>query len=205
MDIDRGTVALLASVEHGEPDVRLNDGAVDQAGRFFAGSMAADEHPGAGALYRLDPDHTLTRLITGLGVSNGIGWSPDNRQMYYVDSLDHRLDVLDYDEATGEVGERRPLAEVGGGDVLPDGLTVDADGGIWVAVWGGGAVLRFSPAGELTTTVELPASLVTCPTFGGPDLKTMYITTAAGPGQGAGGLYSCQPGVAGQPTHPYRG
>jgi sugar lactone lactonase YvrE len=209
MDTSLGAVAPLVSVEHGEPDVRLNDGAIDRAGRFYAGSMAADEHPGAGALYRLDPDHTLTRLITGLGVSNGIGWSPDDTQMYYVDSLDHRLDVLDYDAATGEIGERRPLAEIGSGEVLPDGLTVDADGGIWVAVWGGGAVLRFSPAGELITTVELPARLVTCPTFGGPDLKTLYITTAAEAGgeggAGAGGLYSCQPGVAGQPTHPYRG
>jgi sugar lactone lactonase YvrE len=205
MDTATGAVTPLAGVEHGEPDVRLNDGAIDRAGRFYAGSMAEDEHPGAGAMYRLDPDHTVTRLMTGLGVSNGIGWSPDDTQMYYVDSLDHRLDVLDYDAATGAIGERRPLAEIGSGEVLPDGLTVDADGGIWVAVWGGGAVLRFSPAGELTMTVELPASLVTCPTFGGPDLKTLYITTAAGPGEGAGSLYSCQPGVAGQPTYPYRG
>ena len=205
LDTGTGAVAPLVGVDHGEPGIRMNDGAIDQAGRFYVGSMAADERPGAGALYRLDPDHRLTRLMTGLGVSNGIGWSPDDKQMYYVDSLDHRLDVLDYDAATGEIGERRPLAEIGGGDVVPDGLTVDADGGIWVAVWGGGAVLRFSPAGELITTVELPASLVTCPTFGGQDLKTMYITTAAGPGEGAGGLYSCRPGAAGQPTYPYRG
>jgi sugar lactone lactonase YvrE len=167
--------------------------------------MAADESQGKGALYRLDPDHRLTRLMTGIGLSNGIGWSPDDRQMYYVDSLEHRLDVLDYDAATGEVSARRPLAEIGRGDVLPDGLTVDAEGGIWVAVWGGGAVLRYSPAGKLTTTLELPAAYVTCPTFGGPDLETMYITTAAGPGDGAGALFSYRPGVPGLPTHPYRG
>ena len=205
LDTSTGAVAPLVSVDHGLPDVRMNDGATDRAGRFYAGSMAADESPGAGALYRLDPDHSLTRLITGLGVSNGIGWSPDNRQMYYVDSLDHRLDVLDYDAATGEIGERKPLAEIGGGDVVPDGLTVDADGGIWVAVWGGGAVHQYSPHGALTTTLELPAAYVTCPTFGGPDLETMYITTAAGPGDGAGALFSFRPGVTGQPTYPYRG
>jgi sugar lactone lactonase YvrE len=207
-----GAVALraagglaLAAVDHGQPGVRMNDGACDRAGRFYAGSMAADESPGMGALYRLDPDHRLTRLMSGIGISNGIGWSPDERQMYYVDSLDHRLDVLDYDAATGEVGERRPLVEIGGGGAVPDGLTVDADGGIWVAVWGGGAVHRYRPDGVLTATVELPAAYVTCPTFGGADLKTMYITTAAGPGDGAGRLFTFRPGVTGLPTHPYRG
>ena len=205
LDTAAGTVAPLVGVDHGQPGIRMNDGSCDRAGRFYAGSMAADESPGAGSLYRLDPDHRLTRLMSGIGISNGIGWSPDERQMYYVDSLDHRLDVLDYDAATGEVGERRPVVEIGGGGVVPDGLTVDADGGIWVAVWGGGAVYRYSPAGALTATVELPATYVTCPTFGGADLKTMYITTAAGPGDGAGRLFAFQPGVTGQPTHPYRG
>jgi len=205
-DTGPGTVAPLVGVDHGRPGVRMNDGSCDRAGRFYAGSMAADESPGQGALYRLDPDHGLTRLMSGIGISNGIGWSPDDRQMYYVDSLDHSLDVLDYDAATGEVSGRRPVAEIGGGGgVVPDGLTVDADGGIWVAVWGGGAVLRYSPDGALTETVELPAAYVTCPTFGGQDLDTMYITTAAGPGDGAGGLFACQPGVAGLPTNPYRG
>jgi sugar lactone lactonase YvrE len=204
LDTGTGAVAPLVGVDHG-PAIRMNDGACDRAGRFYAGSMAADESPGMGALYRLDPDHRLTRLMTGIGISNGIGWSPDDRQMYYVDSLDHRLDVLDYDPATGEVGERRPVADIGGGGVVPDGLTVDADGGIWVAVWGGGVVHRFTPDGALTATVELPAAYVTCPTFGGEDLETMYITTAAGAGEGAGRLFAFRPGVAGQPTYPYGG
>jgi sugar lactone lactonase YvrE len=205
LDTGTGAVTPLAVVDHGRPGVRMNDGSCDRAGRFYAGSMAADESPGQGALYRLDPDHSLTRLMSGIGISNGIGWSPDDRQMYYVDSLDHTLDVLDYDAATGEISGRRTVAEIGSGESVPDGLTVDADGGIWVAVWGGGAVLRYSPDGALTATVELPASYVTCPTFGGADLDTMYITTAAGPGDGAGGLFAFRPGVAGLPTNAYRG
>ena len=100
LDTGTGAVAPLADVDHGQPGVRMNDGSCDRAGRFYAGSMAADESPGQGALYRLDPDHSLTRLMSGIGISNGIGWSPDDRQMYYVDSLDHSLDVFDYDAVT---------------------------------------------------------------------------------------------------------
>jgi sugar lactone lactonase YvrE len=96
------------------------------------------------------------------------------------------------------------VAEIGGG-VVPDGLTVDADGGIWVAVWGGAAVHRYRPVGALTTTAELPTAHVTCPAFGDPDLERMYITTAGGPGDGAGGLFASRPGVTGLPTNPYRG
>jgi sugar lactone lactonase YvrE len=183
LDTGTGATAPLADVDHGRAGLRMNDGACYRAGRFYAGSMAADESPGAGALYRLDPDHRLARLMSGIGISNSIGWSPGDRQMCYVDSLDHRLDVLDYDAATGEVSGRRPVAEIGGGR----------------------AVHRYSPAGALTTTVELPAAYVTCPAFGGPDLETMYITTAAGPGDGAGGLFAFRPGVTGLPTNPYRG
>jgi sugar lactone lactonase YvrE len=167
--------------------------------------MAADESPGQGAFYRLDPDHSVHRLFGGVGISNGIGWSPDDRLMYYADSLAYRVDVFDYDAATGAIGGRRPLVSLGGGEVMPDGLAVDAEGGVWVAVWGGGVVRRYSPSGELTAEVALPAANVTCPAFGGPDLDQLYITTAAGPGSEAGALFSCPAGVTGMPAHPYRG
>jgi sugar lactone lactonase YvrE len=147
----------------------------------------------------------VTALATGLGISNGIGWSPDERLMYYVDSLDHQVDVFDYDPATGAIEGRRKFAAVGGGDVVPDGLTVDAEGGIWVAVWGGGAVLRHDPDGRVRQTVEVPAVQVTSCAFGGPDLDRLYITTAAGGGPGAGALFVVEPGVTGQPSHPFRG
>jgi sugar lactone lactonase YvrE len=205
LDTSTGAVAPLAPVEPDKPDNRMNDAACDRSGRCYAGTMAGDESPGQGALYRLEPDHGVHRLFGGVGISNGIGWSPDDRLMYYVDSLAYRIDVFDYDAATGAIAGRRPLASLGGGGVMPDGLAVDAEGGVWVAVWGGGVVRRYSPGGKLTGEVRLPAANVTCPAFGGQDLDQLYITTADGPGSGAGALYSCPAGVTGLPAHPYRG
>jgi sugar lactone lactonase YvrE len=205
LDPASGALTTLAEVERDRPENRMNDGACDRAGRFYAGTMADDESPGAGALYRLDPDLSVTRLVTGVGTSNGIGWSPDERLMYYTDSQVHRVDVFDYDPATGQIEGRRPFAAVGKGDVVPDGLTVDADGGVWVAVWGGYAVLHHDSAGNVIETVDLPAAQVTSCVFGGPDLNRLYITTAAGPGESAGALFVCEPGVTGQPSHPFRG
>jgi sugar lactone lactonase YvrE len=205
LDPASGELTMLAEVERDRPENRMNDGACDRAGRFYAGTMADDERPGAGTLYRLDPDLSVTTLVSGVGISNGIGWSPDERLMYYVDSLTHRVDVFDYDPATGSIGGRRPFSAVGQGDVVPDGLTVDAEGGVWVAVWGGYAVLRHDPGGRVLETVNLPAARVSSCVFGGPDLDRLYITTAAGPGESAGALFVCEPGVTGQPSHPFRG
>jgi sugar lactone lactonase YvrE len=205
MDPVTGKLTMLAAVEQDRPQTRMNDGACDRTGRFYAGTMAADESPGLGTLYRLDPNLQVNTLVTGLGISNGIGWSPDERLMYYIDSQEHRVDVFDYDPATGGIGGRRKFAAVGGGDVVPDGLTVDADGDIWVAVWGGGAVLRHDPDGRVRQTVEVPATQVTSCVFGGPDLDRLYITTAAGGGAAPGALFVVEPGVTGQPSHPFRG
>jgi sugar lactone lactonase YvrE len=211
LDPASGTLTTLAEVEKDQPGNRMNDGSCDRAGRFYAGTMAFDESPEAGALYRLDPDLSVTTLLTGVGTSNGIGWSPDDRLMYYIDSQAHRVDVFDYDPATGQIGGRRPFKAVGEGggvgegDVVPDGLTVDADGGVWVAVWEGYALLHHDPAGQLIETVDLPAARVTSCVFGGPDLDRLYITTAAGPGESGGALFVCEPGVTGQPSHPFRG
>jgi sugar lactone lactonase YvrE len=205
LDPATGELATLAEVEQDNPATRMNDGACDRAGRFFAGTMGFNEEPGLGTLYRLDPDLRVTTLVTGVGISNGIGWSPDDRLMYYIDSHTHQVDVFDYDPATGGIEGRRPFAAVGQGDVVPDGLTVDAEGCVWVAVWGGHAVLRHDPAGQVVQTVEIPAARVSSCAFGGPGLDRLYVTTAAGPGESAGALFTAEPGVTGQPSYPFRG
>ena len=147
----------------------------------------------------------LTPVLAGVSVSNGIGWSLDESRMYYVDSLTCRVDVFDYDAASGTIGNRRVFAGVGGDGVVPDGLAVDAGGCVWVALWGGGAVVRYRPDGRPEQTLEIPAAHVTSCAFGGTDLATLYITTAAGPGAYGGALFSCWPGATGLPANPFRG
>jgi sugar lactone lactonase YvrE len=204
VDLDAGEVEELAPAP-GMPETRMNDGKCDRAGRFYAGTMANDESPGLGSFYRLGTDHSVTELYTGLGISNGLGWSPDDRLMYYIDSYAYRVDVMDYDLDTGQIGTRRPFARLGSGDTVPDGMAVDAEGGVWVAVWGGGVIQRYDATGRLTSVVRLPAANVTSCAFAGPDLDQLYITTAAGPGSSAGALFTCPAGITGLPTYPYQG
>ncbi|GAB3005386.1 SMP-30/gluconolactonase/LRE family protein [Saccharothrix stipae] len=155
--------------------VRGNDAAVDPAGRLWAGTMRYDEDPG-GWLARIEPSGDAKVVLDKVSVSNGIGWSPDATLMYYVDSAERRIDVLDYDRATGEATNRRPLAEVPRG--LPDGLTVDASGAVWVALWGGAALHRYTPDGALDREIELPVGQPTAVCFGGLDFTDLYVTTA---------------------------
>ncbi len=163
--------------------VRGNDAAVDPAGRLWAGTMRYDEEPG-GWLARVEPSGDAKVVLDAVSVSNGTGWSPDATRMYYVDSAERRIDVLDYDRETGEATNRRPLVEVRRG--LPDGLTVDASGAIWVALWGGAALHRYTPGGVLDREVELPVGQPTACCFGGADFTDLYVTTArVGLGEGA--------------------
>jgi sugar lactone lactonase YvrE len=157
---------------------RGNDAAVDAAGSLWAGTMRYDEAPGGARLYRVAPDGAVVVALDRVTVSNGLGWSPDGRRMYYVDSPTRRVDVLDVDAATGMVTGRRPFVDLDGLAGFPDGLTVDADGCVWVAAWDGGAVRRWTPAGELDRTVEVPAARTTACAFGGADLGDLFITTA---------------------------
>ncbi|MEC3915901.1 SMP-30/gluconolactonase/LRE family protein [Nocardia sp. CDC160] len=184
---------------------RLNDAKVDPRGRLLAGTMVEAGGVGSAALYRVDPDGSLARLRTGITISNGLGWSPDGRTLYYADSPTHRVDVFDYDLDTGTLGEGKPFAHFPDGD--PDGLTVDAEGNVWVAVWGAGQVRAFDPAGNPHTTVEVGPSQVSSCTFAGPDLDVLVITTAAereAAGEPhAGRLFACRPGVTGLPSTPF--
>jgi sugar lactone lactonase YvrE len=175
--------------------MRLNDGACDPAGRFWIGSMALAETPGAAALYRF-VDGVLERVLDGVTLSNGIGWSPDGSLMYYVDSPTHRIDVFDYDLGTGTIANRRPFVEIQHGDGIPDGLAVDDEGGVWLALWGGSCVRHYDGRGVLQEVVDVPATHVTACCFGGDDGRTLFITSAEPDGR----MFVADAGVSGPPA-----
>ena len=204
LDLETGRVDPIVAVEDDKPENRMNDGACDRVGRFWAGTMALDERRGAGSLYRLDRGFA-TPVLSSVSISNGIGWDPDDQVMYYVDSGTGRVDVFDFDVLTGVVANRRPFVDVPAALGIPDGLTVDADGNVWVAIWGGSAVQKYSPDGVLMRAIETPVSLVTSCAFGGNDLQTLYITTARGrDSDGLGGsVFWCRPGAEGKPNYRY--
>jgi sugar lactone lactonase YvrE len=212
-DFATGELVPMADTEASHPANRMNDGKVDSAGRFWAGSMAYSETGREGSLYRLDPDGSVTTVLTGVGISNGIGWSPDNRRMYHIDSLSAGVDEYRFELDTGEIFNRHRLIDVSPTDGIPDGMTVDSDGCLWVAFWNGSCVRRYAPDGTLDRTLNLPVTQVSCCTFGGDDLSELYITTAArGLSAGekrdqpeAGGVFRHLPGVTGLPTVAYSG
>lgn len=173
-----GQVEMITPIEADNPRMRMNDGYVDPQGRFWAGTMAIDESVREGSLYRLDPGGEVTRVLRGLGISNGIDWSPDGRTMYFADTTPRTVDAFDFDGATGRVSNRRNLLTFPAGGGAPDGLVVDVEGCLWVAMWGASAVHRYTPDGQLALTVELPVAQVTKPAFGGPERTDLYITTA---------------------------
>jgi sugar lactone lactonase YvrE len=195
----------------GRQDVRFNDGACDPQGRFWAGTMALDERPGCGTLYRLD-ERGLQEMINPVSISNGIDWSLDGRKMYYVDSTEHSVCELEFDPPTGELGTQRTLIEVGEGGVVPDGLVVDAEGCIWLAVWDGWCVRRYADDGRLLAELPLPVARPTSCAFGGEGLGELFVTSARTglssgklAGQpGAGGVFATRPGVAGRPANRFR-
>ncbi|WP_197087843.1 SMP-30/gluconolactonase/LRE family protein [Micromonospora sp. HK10] len=161
-----------------EDGVRGNDAAVDPAGLLWAGTMRYDAAPGGGTLRRVNAAGDTVVVLDGVTISNGLGWSPDGHRMYYVDTATNRIDVFDVDVHTGLVHGRRPLATVDAADGAPDGLTVDADGCVWVALWGGAAVHRYTPDGTLDRIIRVPVSQPTACAFGGPALTDLFITTA---------------------------
>ncbi|HKD95958.1 MAG TPA: SMP-30/gluconolactonase/LRE family protein [Micromonosporaceae bacterium] len=204
---DADAEALGAAPPPG-PALRSNDAKADRVGRLWVGTMAYDESPGAGALYRLDPGAPgPVRVFGDLTVSNGLGWSPDGTVMYYIDSPTGGVDAFDYDPDTGTLSGRRIFAMIDTG--FPDGLCVDADGGVWVAIWLGSAVRRYRPDGRLDRVVPVPTPQVTSCAFGGDGFRTLVITTAAvdQPDDDAAGLtYAHIPGdVVGLPVDRYAG
>jgi sugar lactone lactonase YvrE len=167
---------LAAPIAEGAA-LRLNDGRCDARGRFWVGSLALDSTPDAGALHRLD--ETGARVVqAGLHVPNGLGFSPDNTRLYLADSARRRVDVFDFDLATGAISNRRPFVALAEGEGVPDGLTVDAEGGVWIALWDGWRVARYAPDGRLDREIHLPVPRPTSCCFGGAGLGTLYVTSA---------------------------
>lgn len=209
LDLDSGETAPLAPVEADIPGNRFNDGKPDRQGRFWAGSMDDREVEPSGALYRLDPDHSCHRLLTDITVPNALCWSPDGKTLYHGDSPTQTVWAWDFDPQAGAIANRREFIRLDHG--YPDGATVDAEGGLWLAVWGGWRLERYLPDGRLDRRIELPVQCPTCPAFGGAGLQTLYLTSASNKIDDphrqpqAGGLFALEPGVAGIAEKTYTG
>jgi sugar lactone lactonase YvrE len=202
------------------PGERWNDAKVDPGGRFVAGTLTEQFHDGVTKTYphegsrlvRLDPDLSLNPVLD-VTLSNGLGWTADGRTFYYVDTMTGRIDAFDYQPAAGEIANRRPLVHVDESDGFPDGLAVDEEGGIWVALWGGRSVRRYLPDGTVDAMIELPVTNVTSCAFIGPELDRLVITSAREeltPQQldaepHAGSLFIAEPGVRGVPVAAFGG
>lgn len=191
-----------------DPTIRMNDGCCDPNGRLLIGSMAYDASPGAAELRQYDADLSSRTVLSGVTVSNGIGFTADGRHAYYADTATQRIDVFDF--VDGALVDRRLFVEIPAGHGAPDGLSVAADGTVWVALWGGSAVQGYDSTGALIERIEVPVPQASACTFGGDDLSTLFITTSAQDlasdhGTEAGSVFSVDLGVRGLPVLPFAG
>ena len=213
-DFETSAKVPLANPESHLPNNRFNDGKCDVRGRFWAGTMSMVKEKEAGSFYVLEPDGTTRHLFGDVTTSNGLGWSPDGQTMYYIDTPTLQVNAFDFDEEQGQLDNRRVIITFPSGIGRPDGMTVDEEGMLWIAHWEGARVTRWNPAdGALLATVSLPVDRVTCPTFGGENLDTLFITTARhgldedtlAQQPHAGSLFAFRPGVKGLPSHEFAG
>jgi sugar lactone lactonase YvrE len=210
-----GITTFLFDPEFDLPDNRFNDGKCDSHGRFWAGTMYNPETGECtGSLYRLGVDLSYERILDGIGISNGLAWSPDDRTMYYIDTYKHRVDAFDFEPETGSIDRCRVAFEVPSSLGSPDGMTIDEEGMLWVALWGGWGIGRWDPhTGRLLEKICVPVARTSSCAFGGPDLNLLYITTASidmkpeetASQPHAGGLFVCEPGIKGAASEPFAG
>lgn len=178
-DPESGACRRFAQVEPDRPGNRFNDGKCDPAGRLLAGTMDRAEREASGSLYSFAPDGSVRVLLSGVRISNGLTWSRDGATLYYIDTPTRQVRAFEYDLATGAIANPRPVVSIPPELGWPDGMTADADGRLWIALWGGSAVTVWDPRdGRLLETFPLPAPHVTSCVFGGPALRDLYITTA---------------------------
>ncbi|MFD9127634.1 SMP-30/gluconolactonase/LRE family protein [Kitasatospora sp. NPDC059571] len=207
--LDGGRLTRIADLDPAGGLLRMNDAVCDPQGRVFAGTMAYSHEPGGGSLYRLDADHSVHTVLPAVTISNGLDWSPDGATAYYADSPTRELRAYRYQD--GRLLDPEPFAAFTDG--VPDGVAVDAEGGVWVAVAFAGEIHRYLPDGTLDLVVDVPATMTTSCAFGGPDLDTLYITTATenlSPADlaaqpTAGGIFACVPGVRGRAAGRFAG
>lgn len=226
----RSAGGLVLAVEHGflelddeltpvgdvqtvfdDPAIRMNEGGCDPQGRLFLGTMAYGATEGAGTLYRIDHDRSVHRVLEGVTISNGLQWRADGLAAFYNDTPTHRISRFDFDPVTGAFGRRTTVVDIPEEQGNPDGLAIDAEGGLWTALFGGNAVHRYDQEGRLTEVVEVPVRDVTSCTFGGPDGTTLFITTSRdGKGEdraepAAGAVFAHEAGVAGAVQYAFAG
>jgi sugar lactone lactonase YvrE len=179
VDLETGTVEWLTEGEVTKPDTRFNDGKCDAAGRFWTGTMSLSRKQGAGSLYAIEADRSIVIKIPEVTVSNGLAWSPDNTKFYFIDTATRQVAAYDYDIETGSLANKKIAVTIPIEMGKPDGMTIDTEGMIWIALWDGWCVTRWNPyTGKLLQTIQLPVARVTSCTFGGKELNSLYITTA---------------------------
>ena len=214
MDTKTGKLCFVNNPLPDTVGLRFNDGKCDPAGRFWVGSMGMDSRRKGASLYRIDKDKSIHTMLDSVSISNGIVWTTDKKTMYYNDTPTGTIQGFDYNDKTGEISNRRVVVRIPKGGGGPDGMTIDAEGNLWVALWGSGTVGKFNPlTGELLQKIIVPAPNVSSCAFGGKNLETLYITTARAWVNEAklkefplsGGLFSVKPGVRGVPAEFYKG
>ncbi|HEX4111019.1 MAG TPA: SMP-30/gluconolactonase/LRE family protein [Stellaceae bacterium] len=207
------TPRLVAKID-GEPATnRLNDGRADPAGRFWSGTVNQAKREPTGAMYCLGVDGKVEKKFGGIDISNSLCWSPDGKTMYHADSFTWKIQAWDFDADTGAVANPRTFIDIPRDEGFSDGATVDAEGCLWAAHWGHGRVKRYDPAGTLMHTIQLPVTNITCPCFGGPNLTTLYVTSATfrlsdkqrAQQPQAGGLFAIETEFTGLPENRYAG
>jgi len=213
-DLATKQTSLFASAEADLADNRFNDGKCDPRGRYLAGTMSLTNQHAKGSLYSMDQEYNVTTLLEDVSISNGLAWSADGNTMYFIDTPTRNVFAFDYELETGHISNRRIVIQIPEHLGSPDGMTIDAEGMLWVAHWGGWCVSRWNPLnGQLLQKISVPASQVTSCTFGGTELDTLYITTARiGLSEdellkqpNAGGLFSIQLGIKGTPASLFAG
>jgi sugar lactone lactonase YvrE len=214
LELETEALTAIADPEADKLTNRFNDGKCDAAGRFWAGTMSTNGQKQAGSLYRLDKDHTVHRMVENVTTSNGLAWSPDGKTMYYIDTPTKQVVAYAYNEESGTISDKRVAVAIPDGQGSPDGMTIDEEGNLWVAHWGGHRVTRWNPnTGELLATLPVPAVRVTSCTFGGDNNDELYITSAnigeteeeRASYPHAGGVFRVKPGVKGLPTQSFGG